>query len=195
MKRAAPSTGSHLPRRRKYRLLALALVMIVVFWVIYLPGRLYRPFCYDKPFRDMGPFLGIIGVFGGRDDMPYFSPEMSPEYREHLGNSLRTSGVLHVSLGPYVIVPVIGVLNDDTSWNYINDIAVIASINRYRNAPDTHPRMMRVVLDYTTARKRRIKEKGYPKEEYQKYWCAVVEAVVTPGWVDRENDRSADRNE
>ena len=158
-------------RRRRYWLLALAIFGRLLF----LPTHPYHPYCGLKTSFEW--------------EKTYFGHAMSSEYREQLGNGLRAGGVPYISLGPYVIVPLIGALGTDTSWSYINDIAVVASINKYRNDPGTHPRMMRVILDYEVAWDRKFDKEGYPKHEYLKHWCAVVEAVVTPGWLERENDR------
>ena len=152
--------------RRKFWLLALA----VVGWLLYLPVHPYRPYCGLTTTRE--------------EEKIYFSPVLSPEYREHLGYGLSASGVPYVILGPYVFVPFIGWMDNLHSWRNINDVAVLASINRYRDDPTTHPRMKRVILDYEAAWNREINDKAYPKEEYLKHWCAVVEAVVTPGWAD-----------
>ena len=166
--------------RRRFWLLAL--VLVVIGWVIYLPARPYRPFCGDKPFRQLDPIFGFVGVFGGRDDLTYFGRAMSPEFRKYLKRNLRVSDVPYVSLGPYVIVPVIGVLDGDSSWDRINDMAVVSSTLKFRNGPATPAHVKGVIARYDAAWDKRFFDDDYPHEEYLKHWCALVEAMVTPGW-------------
>ena len=148
-----------LANKSRRRVITVLFLLVAIVWLLFMPSRLYRPFCEYPAFHNRLEF----------------GPAMSEKYREVLKFAMDNSNLPYLEIGQFIWVPFFEWTGETFFWRDLNEATIIAlGANHFAVK---HPQSQ---IAYLRKRYSEKRKSNFTDKEYHTRWCAFTQAVVEP---------------